>query len=189
MINEFLKEVCEELKQIDIDYIVVGGSAIENEGYSIGTTDLDFVLTPKGFDRVEKRLENSSRFKIRDKIKTMLETGFMFENTWQTVEFIDPATFSGDKGPDDFIDYVKRYRSIKKEIGHVAKPEVVFYMRLMIVDWEIYIQKILRDIRAGIPEEVLDDVIEISKNLDVKDKIKPRVKKTKKIINARLSRT
>ena len=187
MMNIFLKEVCNELHQMDIDFIIVGGSAIESEGYDIGTADLDFVLAPKKFDKVQKQLEKNSKFRVRDRIKTMIESEFMFENTWQTVEFIDPAYFSGKKTPDDFIDYIKRYRSRKKEIGYVAKPEVVFYMRLMITDWEIYIQKILRDIRAGLPEETLDEVIEISKTLGVDDKMEPRVNKTKQIIDSRLN--
>lgn len=187
MIDRFLKEVCEELKQMDIDFIVVGGSAIENEGYDIGTADLDFVLTSKKFDNVQYQLEKNSRFRVRDRIKTMIETEFMFENTWHTVEFIDPAYFSGKKTPDDFIDYIKRYRSNEKDIGYVAKPEIVFYMRLMITDWEIYIQKILRDIRAGLPETILDEVIEVSKTLGVEEKMKLRVNKTKEIIDSRLN--
>ncbi|MFO7990940.1 MAG: hypothetical protein R6U61_01440 [Thermoplasmata archaeon] len=186
MINNFLEEVCGELKDIDVDYIVVGGSAIESRGWDIGTEDLDFVLTAKGFSDLEIKLKGSPRFKVIDRIKTMVETEFMHENTWRTVEFIDPRYFSGKKTADEFVDYVKRYRSTKEKIGHVADPEVVFFMRLMVGDWEIYVQKILRDIRAGLPVELLDDVVEISDTLGVKEKMEPRVEYTKEIIEVRL---
>lgn len=186
MTQDLLREVCEELKHMDMDFIVVGGSALVNEGYDISTSDLDFVLTPKHFDEIEKKLEESSRFSVKDRIQTMIESEFMFENSWRTVEFIDPDYFSGDKPPDGFIDYVKRYRSVKKDIGYVAKPEVVFYMRLMVADWEIYIQKILRDVRSGLPISLLDEVSRISKTLKVEDKMEPRVKKTKEIIESRI---
>lgn len=185
MIDRFLKEVGRELKDIGVDYIIVG-EAIENEGWEIGTYDLDFVLTAKGFSEIESKLKDSSDFRVIDRVKTMIESEFMFENTWRTVEFIDPGYFSGEKTPDGFMDYVKRYRSVKKNIGHVANPEVVFFMRLMIQDWEIYIQKILRDIRAGLPLTLLDDVIDISKTLGVEEKMNPRVEYTKEIIEARI---
>jgi len=186
MKNKFLEEVCEELKDIGLDYIIVGGSAIESKGWDIGTDDLDFVLTTKGFSEIEDKLEESSRFSVIDRIKTMIETEFMFENTWRTVEFLDPGYFSGERSAEEFIDYVKRYRSTEKDVGHVAHPEVVFFMRLSIADWEIYVQKILRDIKAGLPVTLLDDVIKISKTMGIEEKMKPRVKYTQEIIDARL---
>lgn len=184
--EDFLTEVCEELKKLELDFVVVGGSAIEEEGYDISTSDLDFVLTPKEFHRIEERLEDSSKFRIRDRVKTIIETGFMFENSWRTVEFLDPSYFSGEKTPEEFIDYIKRYRSKKKDIAYVAKPEIVFFMRLMVVDWEIYIQKILRDMKAGLPRDILDDVIEIGGYLGVQDRIKERVDRTKEIIDSQM---
>ena len=188
MIQDLLKEVCEELKKMDVDFIVVGGSALVNEGYDISTSDLDFVLTPKHFDKIEDELEESSRFLVKDRIQTMIESEFMYENSWRTVEFIDPGYFSGDKSPDEFVDYVKRYRSVKKDIGYVAQPEVVFYMRLMTGDWEIYIQKILRDVRSGLPVSLLDEASKISETLKVEDKVEPRATKAKEIIEARIEK-
>ncbi len=173
MIKRFLEEVCKELKDIGIDYIIVGGSG-------------DFVLTTKGFSEIEEELKKSDRFRVMDRIKTMIEGEFMFENTWRTVEFLDPGYFSGKKSADEFIDYVKRYRSTKKKIGYVANPEIVFFMRLMIADWEIYVQKILRDIRVGLPISLLDDVIEIASILGIEEKMKPRMDYTKEIVRSRL---
>jgi len=95
-------------------------------------------------------------------------------------------TFLGKNSGDEFIDYVKRYRSTKKDIGYIADPEVVFYMRLVITDWEIYVQKILRDIKAGLPVTVLDDVVDIAETLGLKEKMKSRVEYTKEIVGSRL---
>lgn len=183
-INRLLEEVCYELDEIGLDYLVVGGSALEARGYEIGIED--FVITPKGFDEIDDKLEKSSRFRIIDKIKTMIETKFFFENSWRTVEFLDPGYFSGERSPDEFIDYVKRYRSTKERVGYIVDPEVVFFMRLMVVDWEIYVQKIMRDIKAGLSIDLLQDVIRISENLGVKEKIEPRVEKTKEIIEVQM---
>ncbi len=174
MINRFLKEVCKELKDIGIDYIII------NNGSG------DFVLTTKGFSEIEEELKKSDRFRVMDRIKTMIESEFMFENTWRTVEFLDPGYFSGKKTADEFIDYVKRYRSTKRDVGYVANPEVVFFMRLVIADWEIYVQKILRDIRVGLPISLVDDVIEIANTLGIEEKMKPRVEYTKDIVKSRL---
>jgi len=185
-INRLLVEVCDELDEIGLDYLVVRGSAIEAKGYDIGTEDIDFVITPKGFDEIDDELEKSSKFRIIDKIKTMIETKFFFENAWRTVEFLDPGYFSGDRSPDEFIDYVKRYRSTKEKVGYIADPEVVFFMRLMVTDWEIYVQKIMRDIRAGLSVDLFEDVIRVSENLGVRGKIEPRVEKTKEIIDAQM---
>ncbi len=186
-IDRLLEEVCRELDEMGLDYLVVGGSALEAKGYEIGTEDIDFVITPKGFDEIDDELERSSRFRMIDKIKTMIETKFFFENAWRTVEFLDPGYFSGERSPDEFIDYVKRYRSDKEKVGYVVNPEVVFFMRLMVTDWEIYVQKIMRDIKAGLSIGLLEDVIKISENLGVREKIEPRVEKTKEIIDAQMT--
>ena len=186
-IDRLLEEVCRELDEMGLDYLVVVGSALEAKGYEIGTEDIDFVITPKGFDEIDDELERSSRFRMIDKIKTMIETKFFFENAWRTVEFLDPGYFSGERSPDEFIDYVKRYRSDKEKVGYVVNPEVVFFMRLMVTDWEIYVQKILRDIKAGLSIGLLEDVIKISENLGVREKIEPRVEKTKEIIDAQMT--
>jgi len=186
MKNKFLEEVCSELKDIGVDYMIVGGSTIESQGWDVGTYDIDFVLTAKEFFEIEKKLNDSPRFRMIDSIRSMIESEFMFENTWRTVEFLDPEYFSGEKTGDEFIEYVKRYRSTKKDIGYVSDPEVVFFMRLVVSDWEIYVQKILRDIRAGLPVTILDDVIEIANNLGIEEKVKPRVEYTKEIVQANL---
>ncbi len=116
----------------------------------------------------------------------MIESEFMFENAWRTVEFLDPSYFSGEKTADEFIDYVKRYRCTKRDVGYVAHPEVVFFMRLAIADWEIYVQKILRDIRVGLPASLLDDVMEMAGTLGIREKMKPRVEYTREIVEARI---
>jgi hypothetical protein len=59
-------------------------------------------------------------------------------------------------------------------------------MRLAIPDWEIYVQKILRDVRAGVPEAKLDDVMEIAGVLGTAELLEPRVSKTRETIRMTL---
>ncbi len=95
-INRLLENVCDELNEIGLDYLlVVVGSAIEAKGYEIGIEDVDFVITPKGFDEIDEELERSSKFKLIDKIKTIVESKFFFENSWRTVEFLDLGYYPG----------------------------------------------------------------------------------------------
>ncbi len=55
-------------------------------------------------------------------------------------------------------------------------------MRLVVPNWLIYVQKTLRDIRAGVPEETLEDVLAMARVLGVEDTIRPRVEKTRDVI-------
>ncbi len=59
-------------------------------------------------------------------------------------------------------------------------------MRLKVTDWEVYVQKIMRDLKSGSPIALLEDVIKISENLGVREKIEPRVEKTEEIIEAQM---
>ena len=67
------------------------------------------------------------------------------------------------------------YRSAKGPNGNVARPEVVWYMRLVIPDWEIYVQKIMRDVRAGVPASLMDEVEEIGKVFKVQYILRERM--------------
>ncbi len=70
---------------------------------------------------------------------------------WGYVDFINPDYFvSGQHKGNEFVTYVKRHRSFKKDRLYVANPEVVFYTRLVVPTWESLISKSIRDLDAGL---------------------------------------
>ncbi|MEK6987385.1 MAG: hypothetical protein AABX97_04710, partial [Candidatus Thermoplasmatota archaeon] len=67
-------------------------------------------------------------------------------------------------------------------------PEVVWYMRLAIGDWEVYVQKILRDVRTGVPPSLLDKVLDIARHFDVLEVLRPRVEQARTMVDLLTSR-
>ena len=179
MMPDEIQAVCDELKEMEVDYIVVGGAVIELE-YNIGTQDADVIISMSEFKQLEQKILGNPRFKAVDVLDTLIGAEFLLGTKWIDVEFINPKLFSGKKKPDEFIDYVKNYRSKKTAYGYTADASVVWYMRLAISDWEIYLQKILRDVRAGADISILEDVIEIAKVFGVD--LAPRVKKARELV-------
>lgn len=181
MILDDLREVCLELKKAGIDYVVVGGAAIERN-YRIGTLDIDVAVALKDYENVLKKLAAHPRVRELDDVGTMAGCKFRVGTRWVDVEFINPKLFSGKLPPDHFIDYIKRHRSEQTEFGPCVTPGVVWYMRLAIPDWLTYVQKILRDFRAGVPEETLDDALAIAKHFGIREVIEPRVRQARDMI-------
>lgn len=181
MMPDEVQAVCDELKEMGIDYIVVGGAVIELK-HGIGTQDVDVIISMKEFDGLEAKVGKNPRFKAVESLDTLMGAEFLLGTKWIDVEFINPKLFSGKKEPDEFIDYVKNYRSRKTAYGPTADASVVWYMRLAIPDWEVYLQKILRDVRAGASLKMLEDVIEIARVFGAEKELKPRVKKARELI-------
>jgi hypothetical protein len=62
--------------------------------------------------------------------------------------------YCGRMTPDEFYDYVRDHLTSPGALGPTADPAVVWYTRLLAHDnWQLYVRKILRDIRAGAPTE------------------------------------
>lgn len=181
MILDDLKEVCLELRKARIEYVVVGGAAIERH-HRIGTLDLDFAVALKDYPGVLEKLATHPRVRDLEDVGTMAGCKFRVGTRWVDVEFINPTLFHGRRSPDHFIDYVRRYRSERTEVGPCATRGVVWYMRLAVPDWQIYVQKILRDFRAGVPEETLDEVLAIADHLEIREFIEPRVREAREMI-------
>ena len=181
MILDDLPVICKELRAAGIDYIVVGGAALERR-YPIGTGDVDVVIALRDYPAVLRKLEAHPGVRNVEDVGTMAGCEFRVGTHWTDVEFINPKLFSGRKPPDEFVRYVARYRSEETDLGRVANAEVVWYMRLAIPDWVIYIQKILRDVRAGVPPSLLDKVLEIAKYFGNREEIEPRVREARKKI-------
>lgn len=181
MILEDLRAVCLELRKAGIDYVVVGGTAIERH-HRIGTLDLDFAVALKDYPRVLEKLAAHPRFRDLEDGGTMAGCKFLVGTRWVDVEFINPKLFRGKRPPDHFIDYVRRYRSERTDFGPCATPGVVWYMRLAVPDWQIYVQKILRDLRAGVPEKTLDEALTIAEHFEIRELIEPRVRQAREMI-------
>ena len=162
---------------------MVGGMAVELAGYPTGTEDVDFAVMMRGFNRVMRGLKDHPRFRDVESLDTIGGAQFFTGDAWIDVDFLNPKLFRGNRSGTEFIRYVKRYRSKRTSLGPVARPEVTWYMRLVVRDWEIYVQKILRDVRAGVPEETLEAVLAIARALGVEDVLRPRVKKAKEFLS------
>lgn len=176
-----LRAVCLHLRTLAIDYVLVGGMAVELGGYSTGTEDVDFAVTVKQYLEALEKLSADRRFRAVEDQGTIGGGQFFTGERWIDVELINPKLFRGPKSDDFFITYLKRYRSRKTDLGPVANPEVAWYMRLAIPDWEIYVQKILRDVRAGVPLSTLDGAGAIARVLGTEASLAPRVEKTRRM--------
>ena len=174
-----LQRLCRALRDMGVDYILVGGMAVELAGYPTGTEDVDFAVTMRQFENAMQKLNRDSRFRNVESLGTIGGAQFFVGDRWIEVDFLNPKLFQGRKSGDRFMAYVKRYRSKTTSLGPVARPEVTWYMRLVTPDWEIYVQKIFRDVRAGVPERTLEGARSIARVLGAEDVLKPRVEKVR----------
>src|SRR4030067_1297752 len=125
---------------LSIDKVVlVGGLAVSlYTGVEI-SKDVDFALVLDDYQ----------------KIQAMDEWGIKTKKyEWGSVDFLNPNNYVSKKhNGNEFITYVKQHMSFKKtETGelYIAKPEVVFYTRMVVPTWEGYINKCLRDMNVGL---------------------------------------
>ena len=74
---------------------------------------------------------------------------------------LDPQGFSGTRSGDEFFRFVWDHYLYDSNAGRMAKPEVVWYTRLL-VPRASYRDKIAQDIENGAPVEWLDRALEIA---------------------------
>lgn len=182
MILDDLPEVVRELRTMRIEFIVVGGASLERM-YEIGTGDIDLAIAAKDYRAVLEKLRAHPRVRNVEDLGTIAGSEFRVGTRWVDVEFLNPRPFAGRRRPDDFIAYVQRHRSETTALATFAAPEVVWYMRLAIPDWEVYVQKILRDVRAGVPPDLLAKVLDVARYFKVLESLLPRVDATRKMID------
>ncbi len=157
--------------------------AVELAGYRTGTEDVDPVVTMSQFSRSLSKLSKDRMFRNVEELSTIGGAQFYTGDRWVDVDFINPRLFKGRRTGDEFVSYIRRYRSRKTRWGHVAGPEVTWYMRLCVPDWLIYVQKIIRDVRAGVPEDVLEKSLGIARALGVHGEIAARVRKVRQVLS------
>jgi len=164
---------------------VVGGPAIELH-YDAGTLAVDVLILVGDWQPVSEAL-------LKSPLATPLvpDEGQQLRSTQVRLggiepidlEFLSAEPFSGSRSPDEFVEYVRTYRSEKIGDVRYASPAVVWYIRLSIEGfWDQYVSKIRRDIAAGVPEGTFDAVLEIADHFGVGDKIRERVVFARKIL-------
>jgi hypothetical protein len=171
-----LVEVCAELDRLRIRYVVVGGVAVEEEGFGIGTQDVDVLVSAEDFSPALVKLRDSAMVKWAEDSESMATVEFIVNHQTVDVDVIDTTIFSGTmKDADAFIRYVRREASTLTGGIRYAKAPVIWYMRLTCPDWEVYAEKIRRDIAFGVPEKYLQDVLNIAERFGLGDEVRRRL--------------
>lgn len=175
------KRIGKELQELGIEYILIGGSAICFSEYPVTTKGLDFVVLK--FEELSEILKKE-RIKIErishslDRTRTSAIHSRFDEIP---VDFLNPENFS--ENPVAFFEYAKKYRTKKMDFGRVAKPELVWYMRIVIPEWITYIDKILRDIKFGHrPDKLFQKVLAIARRDGREDEISKKILRLKREI-------
>lgn len=187
--DELFRRIVTALSR-EIDYIVVGGYAWERTVMPAGTVDLDIIVISKDYKETLKKISTAldkaglhAVLREEDPVMSLFE----IKGGHRTLELevINSNYYSTRK--KEFFGYVKQYRSILKKRVRYANPELVWYMRLYLPDWEIYLYKCLRELtlarQAKRYELKLNDTLEIADVFGTGDKMKTRVKVLKKMIS------
>lgn len=156
------REVVVFLEELGIRVVIVGGIAIQVQG-GRATGDVDLLVAAREYPKLKTRLAGQSRihsFKDSDQV-----SGFYFELAGRDVEIrvdiLNPSAFSGGHSGDELFDFVWKECSSQTELGRVANPEFVWYTRLL-VNRELYRDKIAEDIEGHSPQEWLDRAVGIA---------------------------
>jgi hypothetical protein len=169
-----IEAIAEKLRHLGIVFVVVGGSALERE-YAVGTGDVDLLVAVGDFDSLEEAFRDRRDIAPFEPTGTIGSTKIIVASGWVEVEFIVGSPFSGDQRGDAFVRYVREYRSDPRGSVRWARPEIVWYMRLCTEDWRMYVTKIRRDVRAGVPESTFDRVLDVAEHFHIAKKIGSRV--------------
>jgi len=160
--------------ELRVPFVVVGGSAIERH-VSVGTKDVDVLIAVGDWSSLDSALEHRRDATPLDpSTGTIRGTVLMLPEGRVDVEFISGQPFSGSRPGDDFVVYVRNYRSSISHGIRYADEAVVFYMRLAVDGWEANGPGILRDLRAGVPGSTLDAAVEIGRRFGRQSEIRER---------------
>jgi len=172
---EGASEFAEILRRNGVDYIFVGGTAILRR-FPSETLDFDVMVLPRDFARAVRAVDNDPSVGSMTRVPATMPGGHVIVRG-SLVRFVllDPASYAGTRDPRDFYRYVRRYASEPSPIGRVATPAVVWYMRLVIDPYELYLPKILRDLRAGVPWSTTYGARRIARRFGVADVVAQRL--------------
>ncbi len=173
----------------EIDYIVVGGYAWEKTVMPAGTVDLDIMIIPEEYKEGLRKVPDILREagldvveREEDPIMSLFEVSS--ERRIMELEVINSRYYS--TGKKEFFRYAKQYRTTQKNGIYYADPELVWYMRLYLPDWETYLYKCVRELTIAYRVKgytlKLSNILKIANVLGTIKKIKPRVKVLEKLI-------
>jgi len=175
MKSDEASEFAELLRRNQIDFIFVGGTAILRR-YPSQTFDFDVMVLPRDFARGVAAIDKDPSVASMSRSPATIPGGHVIvRGSLVRFDLLDPAAYAGTRTGQDFYTYVRRYASDPSPIGRIAKPAVVWYMRLVIDRHELYFPKIVRDLRAGVPWSTVDEVRRIAKRFGVDDVIRQRI--------------
>jgi hypothetical protein len=155
------REVIAFLQGAGIRSILVGGLAVRMKG-GRATDDVDLLVTAGEFAQLKDRLRSEPR--IRNYGQSAGVGHFFFRLDSKPVEIrvdvLDPSVFAGTHSGDELFDFVWNECSDALKVGQVARPEFVWYTRLL-VPREIYRDRIAEDLENQSPVEWLDKAVAI----------------------------
>jgi len=165
--------VARKLQDLGRRYPVVGGAAMD-QLVPTSTDDVDLMLTVSQFEPIIEKLSHDLEVYIN--VSGNIAGGHVSMDG-RKIEFdlLNPSSFSGRRSGDEFFDYVLKHRSKQTELGPTAQPQVVWYTRLMVPDWETYIQKIVRDLGNGAPWRWIEGVKAIARRFGTANLLASRI--------------
>jgi hypothetical protein len=166
--------------EIGVPFVVVGGSAILLDTPDpIVTKDVDVLVSGRDLERADRAVEGRSDAPPLDPATgTIRGTKVPIGDSSIDIGFLSASAFGGQP----FLEYVRTSGSVPYDGTRRAKPAVVFYMRLLLDEWEANIPSIERDIGKGIPETTLDRTISIASRFGKEKVIRQRVAATRRIL-------
>ena len=186
MFDRILSELSRE-----IEFIVVGGYAWEMGVVPAGSLDIDIIVVSEDYketlEKIPKVLETLGlHAALIDEHPIMSLFEVSAGQKIIELEVVNSGFYSTRK--NEFFGYAKQYRSVVKGGVRYAKPGLVWYMRLFLVDWKTYLYKCIRELsmarKSGCGfdfKEQLNNVLEIARAFGTEKKIRSRVKALEKM--------
>lgn len=162
-----------------IPFILVGGAAVQHFLPS-STRDVDVLVLSKAYRTAADALDHDpSVVAIAREPGSFVSGTFFSGGTLVRFDLLDAAAYSGDLKGEEFYAYVERYQSERREGIVVARPCVVWFMRLAIQDWRTYVPKVLQDLLSGAQDRWLDDAIAVAHKFGMGALLTERVKEVR----------
>jgi hypothetical protein len=181
MVDRFpglLPELVAALTRNGIDFIVVGGQAVAEE-VPVLTQDLDVMVALREFDSAIAKLRKEPMFGRADRLAWIARYEARSPARPEEiadVDLLNGRPYCGDLTPDEFFDYLHDHWTTDGALGRTARPQVVWYTRLLAVGfWGGYALKVIRDLRAGAPAAWFDGVREIAQRTGMLKVVNERI--------------